>query len=556
MRPERLGSLRVIAALAVTAMLGLALVGPAQVAQATTYVPINGQGSSWAAPALDQWSTDMVPQGLHITYNPLGSAAGRQAYIGNHVDFAGSDIAFLFNGNADPFGGTDEFSANLAYSYIPDVAGGTSFMYNIVVGGHRIKNMRLSGRTLTEIFTGQITNWDDPRIAHDYGAHLPSLPITVVTRSDGSGASYMFTRWMWSQYPSLWQPFCRASGGPSNCGPTELYPGQHPGFKSLNGSDLVATYIASSSNNGSIGYDEYAYAINYQLPVVNMLNAAGYYVPPSASNVAIALEKAVINLDPKSPDYLMQENLDAVYTNPDPRAYPLSSYSYLIVPRTSLQFGNQTLHPPSEFSPQKGHTLTTWINYMLCGAQQNAGKLGYSPLPEPMVKGGVLQESKIPGAVQVPSLSNYNRCNNPAYYNGVDVLTATAPYPSPCQKVTAPLYNCVVSKNGQAVLGPGGSGPGGTTPGSGSPSSGPGGKNSLGTNGTTGPGGTRIDPNTGQLLGASGTTNANVNAQPVGLVSQPGEKWLFVVLTTLELLAVVAVPAFLGTWLTRRRKPV
>jgi ABC-type phosphate transport system substrate-binding protein len=188
MRADRLPGLRA-AALAVTAVLGLLTFGSAPAAQATTYAPISGSGSTYAYPALNEWATDLVPQGLQINYVPVGSAAGRLQYIADQTDFAASDIAFVTNANPDPFGGVDAPNIAFAYSYIPDVAGGLSFLYNLKVHGHKITNLRLSGLTLAEIFTGHIRNWDDRRITHDYGAQLPNIPITVVTRSDGAGGS-------------------------------------------------------------------------------------------------------------------------------------------------------------------------------------------------------------------------------------------------------------------------------------------------------------------------------------------------------------------------------
>ena len=200
-----------------------------------------------------------------------------------------------------------------------------------------------------KIFTGAITNWDDKAITKDYGAQLPNLPITPVIRSDGSGATYFFTRWMAHMFPSEWNAFCqKAHPHPAihlPCGQTEFYP-LFKGAKSENGSNNVATYITASYGNGAIGYDEYAYALNSHYPVVKLLNPAGYYVLPTASNVAVALTKAVINENASSPDFL-QQNLDSVYTFTDPRSYPLSSYSYLIVPRAGT-------HQPTNFTPGQG----------------------------------------------------------------------------------------------------------------------------------------------------------------------------------------------------------
>jgi ABC-type phosphate transport system substrate-binding protein len=530
---------------------------PGVAAPAASFTPLNGFGSSWAGPAINQWSRDVRPQGIVINFDPVGSAAGRQDYIVDQADFAASDIAFLTT--PDPFQGGTE-NPPYAYSYIPIVAGGTTFPYNVVVGGRKIRNMRLSGLTITKIFTGQITNWDNAAITHDYGAQLPSIPITVVTRSDGSGASYQFTRWMWRQYNSQWQHFCAASGGPgSNCGPTEFYPSNAlPDGKSLSGSDLVANYIASASNNGAIGYDEYAYALNFGIPVVKVRNPAGYYSLPTPSNDAIALQRAVINENSASLNYL-QQNLDGVYANRDSRTYPLSSYSYVIVPRDSRVINGQTLGPPRKFNTNKGYTLSAWLRYVLCGAQKTAGNLGYSPLPYPLVTGGFLQFNHIPGHIGSIPNSQLNNCDNPTYHNGHNFLIQDAPFPSPCDYYTAPL-NCTVKlEHGHPVAVSTGSGPGGSGP----TGSGPGGSSPTGSNaGTHGPGGTSagqtINPNTGQVVNANGSSptgsGGTVNAQPVSLSGPaPQEAWLFAVLIVLALLGAIVAPTALGAWLERRR---
>ena len=79
----------------------------------------------------------------------------------------------------------------------------------------------------------------------------------------------------------------------------------------------------------------------------------------------MALTKAKINTD-------LTQNLESVYTNRDPRAYPMSSYSYMVVPTTTA----------APFNTDKGKTLSTFVNYFLCTGQQKADILGYSPLPE------------------------------------------------------------------------------------------------------------------------------------------------------------------------------
>ncbi|HXL16365.1 MAG TPA: substrate-binding domain-containing protein [Streptosporangiaceae bacterium] len=511
-------SVRAVATLAVVAVIAAPLP-----ASATNYTAISGSGSSWSAVALDQWQQDLRPNGLVINYNPDGSAAGRNDYMSNQDDFAGSDPPFR-NGH-DQLGGVAAERPNQGYSYIPDTAGGTAFMYHIEVAGHLVTNLRLSGATIMKIFTGAISNWDDKAITKDYGAQLPNLPITPVIRSDGSGATFFFTRWMSHMFSSQWNAFCkkRKSGVHLPCGQTEFYP-LFPGAKSENGSNNVATYITASYGNGAIGYDEYAYALNSHYPVVKVLNSAGYYVLPTASNVAVALTKAVINENSHSAEFL-QQNLDSVYTFTDPRSYPLSSYSYLIVPRAGT-------HLPTNFTPAKGKTLSTFVDYFLCAGQREVAALGYSPLPLNLVQGGLLQNSKIPGAVPGPNRTTLAGCKNPTFTNGKLTLLLNAPQPSPCDKVGTPL-NCVVV-NGKA-----------TTPGG---SSSP----SPGTSGSASPGPVGIAPTTGPSSGTTGPIT--VTGQVVNVSPNSPNKLMLSVLTALAIVLAVTAPPALSTWLRRRRR--
>ncbi len=600
--PSRLAAALVVAALAWTSA------GPAG---AAGYAQLNGDGSSWAGPAIDQFGNAVHNQGLIINYNPDGSAAGRSNFTQDAADFAATDVQYLTQG--DPFGGGVE-SPTVAYSYIPIVAGGTTFMYNLTVGGRKITDLRLSGDTITKIFTGQITNWNDPQIARDYGQALPSQKITPVIRSDGSGATYQFTRWMARVYGSQWSAFCAAHHGPANnCGPTEFYPG-FAGSQAKAGSDQVAGYVSAGYGAGSIGYDEYAYALGSSIPVVKLLNPAGYYTLPTASNVAIALQAATIDENPKSVTFLIQ-NLDNVYSNTDPRSYPLSSYSYLIVPRANRSIGGQNYGPPGKFTNDKGTALSTWLNYVLCGAQQNAGKLGYSPLPKNLVVGGFQQTNFIPGHVATPNLNNLNNCNNPTYHNGVNYLIRDAPQPSPCDRLGAAL-TCAgggsgggsgagtAPRSGSSTAGASGPtaqvAPPGARPGAGAPAPtslggpapGPGGSNPSANTGQAGSPGTakvgsglrtvgagrqagsagtgpaaasagaspvavKTDPDTGQIVTATQSSNGSqIYAQPVSVTGASGEDQLFGLLAGLELVAAVLVPGLLGMWLRKRRRPV
>lgn len=498
-------------ALGLAALAFLLPTSPALAGTAGSYIAISGSGSTWSSVALTQWAENLHADGIVINFNPDGSAQGRADYMAQQVDFAASDPPFRTG--TDPFNSGQAEHPSVGYSYVPDTAGGTAFMYHLDVGGHLITNLRLSGQTIMKIFTGQITNWDNPEITKDYGQQLPNIRIIPVIRSDGSGATFFFTRWMAHVFPAQWNAFCtKVSNGRirGNCQQTEFYP-PFPGSVAQNGSNNVATYVTASYGQGAIGYDEYAYALNSHYPVVEVLNPAGYYVLPTASNVAVALTQAIINEDSSSPDFL-QQDLDNVYTYKDPRSYPLSSYSYLVVPRSGTTI-------PSNFTDGDGYTLSTYINYFLCAGQQYAAELGYSPIPINLVEGGLLQSSLIPGHAPTPSMSS--GCNNPTLKNGKLIILADAPYPNKCQKIGEPLSSSSTP----------------TTTASAGPSS----SASAGTGGQT-----------GALTGTA--QEGPVTGTPVNLASSDSSPTMLGLLTALEILVVVAAPPATYAVVRRRRQ--
>lgn len=394
------------------------------VGNAVTYAQIEGTGSTWSELIVQQWIADVNANGMKVVYTGGGSTKGRKDFANNSVDFAISEI---------PYQGTDEqgqadTSNGREYAYLPIVAGGTAFTYQLKVGNQQVRNLRLSGETLAKIFTNQITNWNDPAIAKDNnGRTFPSLPITPVVRSDGSGTTAQLTTWMDHEYPDIWRPYFGRSGL------TSYYP-KKPGSRMVSqaGSDQVMNTIKGFSGNGMIGYVEYSYAINADYPVVKVQNKAGYFVEPTQYNTAVALTKAKINMDPASPLYLTQV-LDEVYTHPDPRAYPISSYSYLILPTGA---GDQRM------TTAKRQTLADFMYYSLCAGQTKAGAYGYSSLPLNLVQAGFDQIAKLKTADPAVELTDRDvrSCNNPTFDGknlNRNVLADKAPQPPECDKVGA-----------------------------------------------------------------------------------------------------------------------
>lgn len=421
MTPRR-SAARLIRSLSTLAIVAVSITIGAP-AQAATWEPITGTGSTWSQNALDQWRKNVAANyGMTVNYSGVGSSAGRRDFIQGSVDFAVSEIPF----QTKPEDGSAPEKPPRGYAYMPIVAGGTSFMYNLKINGKRVTNLRLSGETITRIFTGTIKNWSDPKIQADNpGLAMPDRPIVPVVRSDGSGSTAQFSLWMSKQHSSLWNAFCASVGRSSPCGLTSQYP-LFPGAKGQSGSSGVAGYVSQNYGEGAITYVEYSYAIEAGFPVAKVLNAAGYYIEPSASSVAVALLNAKINTTVGSADYLTQI-LDGVYNSTDPRTYPLSSYSYMIVP---TEVGGV-------FTAAKGATLGAFAKYMLCEGQQQAGPLGYSPLPMNLVLAGFDQIKRIPGAGAV-SL-DVTSCNNPTFKPGDSLssnqLALSAPQPAACDKI-------------------------------------------------------------------------------------------------------------------------
>ncbi|MEU9447579.1 phosphate ABC transporter substrate-binding protein PstS [Streptomyces sp. NPDC048277] len=533
-------------------------------AAAASYAKITGSGSTWSSNAVQQWVRNVKANyGMTVNFTANGSSQGREQFKNGTVDFAVSEIPYGLKEQ-----GVTDTPPSRGYAYMPIVAGGTSFMYNLKINGKMVTNLRLSGEVVTKIFTGRITRWNDPAIAADNpGLTMPARAIVPVVRSDGSGTSAQFTMWMSKQYGSLWADYCSRTGrGSGNCGMTSNYP-------LLSGSTMVAKsgslgvsgHVRQPSGEGAITYVEYSYAKNTGFPVAKILNKDGYYVEPTAASVAVALTKAEINENKSSVDYLTQI-LDGVYDNADARTYPLSSYSYMILP-TKVEAG---------FTAAKGNSLGTFGRYFLCDGQQQADDLGYSPLPKNLVQAGFDQLLKVPGAPT--STININTCRNPTFSGGTNTLIKNAPYPKSCDKkgptqcttgtagaagTDTPVKQ---SASGGSTSGGSGSSTGGSSSGGSSATGGSGtgtGTNGGGTSATTagtssGTSGGTVDPDTGEVVSGDGasTGDTNVVANPVSLATDNalGMRGALMALSAVLLVAVVVGPPLTARLLAARSR--
>ena len=438
------GRLLLAGAIVIGAALGQAATVSEPVLAAAT---VDGAGSTWSQIAVDQWRADVARQGIVVNYQGVGSTAGRVAYYQSQVDFAVSEIPFqpaLIDRSGNVIADETQLAAKRPYAYLPIVAGGTAFMYNLSVAGQRITDLQLAPSTVAKIFNGQIKNWNDPAIAADNpGKVLPATRIKPVIRSDGSGTSAQFTAYMQSEAPAEWSFLCQAANLGANCAPTSLYPDYpNSGFAAQQFSDGVANFVAAPYNDGAITYVEYGYAKERGFPVASVRNVSGVYTQPSAVNVSIALQGARINPDGT-------QILSGVYRFADPRTYPVSSYSYMIVPTTTA----------APFSNEKGAALSRFILYFVCAGQQKSEQLGYSPLPRNLVQLAFDGVRRIPGAVAPPAIDT---CSNPTITGQFITPAPTTPPATTAPQTTAPP---ATQPGGQpGVTQPGGQ-PGVTQPG-------------------------------------------------------------------------------------------
>jgi phosphate ABC transporter phosphate-binding protein len=398
------------------------LTGPAHPATAAVPAPISGAGSTWSYNAINAWIGNVAQSGIRVDYARVGSTSGRSMFKLGTVDWAASDIPY---GVKD--GVSDDPPPSRGFAYIPDTAGGTAFVYNLTIDGVRVTNLRLSGANIAKIFTGALTRWNDPALAADNpGLGLPDIPIVPVVRSDGSGSTAQFTQWMVATEGQYWTAYCAAVGR-NPCTQTSAYPVlSGSGMVGESGDIGVSGYVAQAAANGAIGYTEYSSAIAFGFPVAKVLNAAGYYTEPSAGHVAVSLLKAKVDTDPSNLSTYLTEDLTDVYTDPDPRTYELSSYSYMILP-TTTEFG---------FTTDKGFTLGEFGKYALCQGQSVVDALGYSALPINLVLAGFDQLRNVPGA-QVPTTTTdiIQSCNNPTFApDGTNTLANTDPQPQACDR--------------------------------------------------------------------------------------------------------------------------
>jgi len=264
---------------------------------------ITGAGSTFVAPLVSAWTPALGSAfGYTVQYSAVGSGAGIAAITNNQVDFGASDA---------PLNAAQQ-SACPDCIQIPWALSAVSVAYNVPGAP---AHLNLDGKTISKIFLGEITNWNDPAIAAlNKGAKLPDLKITPCFRSDGSGTSYAFTDYL-SAVNAGWKNKIGVSTQPA-----------FPAGQGAKGSSGVAGLV--SRTEGAIGYFDIAYSIANHLHFAAVRNAAGKFLYPSLRRIEAAAA-AFTKVPANNELHIVNPPKSA------PLGYPISTYTYVIVHKKS-----------------------------------------------------------------------------------------------------------------------------------------------------------------------------------------------------------------------------
>ncbi len=309
---------------------------------------INGAGATFPNPIYQKWFSEYhkAHSDVQFNYQSIGSGGGIRQVLAGTVDFGATDGPM-----------TDEqlSQAKTRILHIPTVLGAVVPAYNVPGVSSELK---FTPQALAGIFQGKITTWNDPALAKENpGVNLPNQPIIVVHRSDGSGTTFIFTDYL-SKVSPEW------ANGPGK-GTSVKWPVGLGG----KGNEGVAGQVRQLQ--GSIGYIELIYAVQNKIPYGVVKNSGGNYVKASLDSVTAAAASAKT----------IPADFRVSITNaPGKEAYPISSFTWLLVPEKSKDAG-------------KGKILADFLNWMVDDGQKMTAELTYAPLPESVA-------SKVKGAIK------------------------------------------------------------------------------------------------------------------------------------------------------------
>lgn len=299
---------------------------------------LNGAGATFPAPVYSKWSELSRKDGYTINYQAIGSGGGQNQIINRTVDFGASDAPL-----------TQDKLTQHNLIQVPTVMGSVVVIVNLP--GIKNGELKLSGQTLVDIYTGKIKKWDDPKlIAENPNLVLPSMAIAPIYRADGSGTTFVFVSYLHSQDKTFTAPAVSIKW---NAG------------SGARGNDGIAATVKRMP--GSIGYVESVFATNNNIPMASLQSATGKWIEPSVKTYNAAANKV---------SWSETNEANSLNMKCDD-CYPIISATYILIPKDSKKLSD----------------ITGWLEWAYKNGDDAAISLDFIPLSG-YIKGKVIQQLK------------------------------------------------------------------------------------------------------------------------------------------------------------------
>jgi phosphate transport system substrate-binding protein len=314
----------------------------ASVAITASAADITGAGATFPFPIYAKWAEAYKKEtGIGLNYQSIGSSGGIRQINARTVTFGATDA---------PVKGEDLDKQGQVQ--FPAIIGGTVPVVNL--DGFKPGELRITGPVMAEVFMGNISKWNDPKLtALNPGKKLPDEAITVVHRADGSGTTFNWTDYL----STVSKEFNDRVGKGAAV--------KWPAASSVGGKGNEGVAANVNRIKGSIGYVEYAYVKKNNMTFLQIQNKAGRWVSPDDLTFAAAADGA---------DWFSVPGMGlSIVDQRNPNAWPVSSASFIIMYK----------EPADKRASQE---VLKFFDWAFRNGKKDAVDLDYVPLPDALTK--------------------------------------------------------------------------------------------------------------------------------------------------------------------------
>jgi phosphate transport system substrate-binding protein len=303
---------------------------------------ITGAGATFPYPIYAKWAEAYKKAtGVGLNYQSIGSSGGIRQINAKTVTFGATDA---------PVKG-EELDQRGQVQF-PAIIGGTVPVVNL--DGFKPGELRITGTILAEVFMGNITKWNDPKlVAINPGKRLPDQNITVIHRADGSGTTFNWTDYLTVVSPEWAQRVGRGAAV------------KWPAASSVGGKGNEGVAANVNRIKGSIGYVEYAYVKKNNMNFMLLQNKSGKFVAPDDAAFAAAADGA---------DWFSVPGMGlSIVDQANPNAWPVSSASFIIMYKDPV-------------NKEQSREVLKFFDWAFKNGKQAALELDYVPLPDSLTQ--------------------------------------------------------------------------------------------------------------------------------------------------------------------------